>query len=255
MPGGTKRRRLPPTVMNRRPVATGPAAPRPAALSSPSWPLTARHVLMLAGLTAGAGALRFATLRLQSFGDDELYTVWLVRMRLRDMLATIPESESTPPLYYLLAWVWAKLFGTGEVGLRSLSALLGTTTVPLAWLAARRLASPRTALVAAALAAVHPMLVWYSQEARSYALLIPLATLSFVLFLRARERPGPGELGSWAAVSALALDALLCRLSHRREGRLARRRYEARCGSCSVRGPSHYRASPPSARAPPACPG
>jgi hypothetical protein len=160
---------------------------------------------MLAGLTAGAGALRFATLRLQSFGDDELYTVWLVRMRLRDMLATIPESESTPPLYYLLAWVWAKLFGTGEVGLRSLSALLGTTTVPLVWLAARRLVSPRTALVAAALAAVHPLLVWYSQEARSYALLIPLATLSFVLFLRARERPGPGELGSWAAVSALAL--------------------------------------------------
>jgi mannosyltransferase len=160
---------------------------------------------MLAGLTAGAGALRFATLRLQSFGDDELYTVWLVRMRLRDMLATIPESESTPPLYYLLAWVWAKLFGTGEVGLRSLSALLGTTTVPLVWLAARRLVSPRTALVAAALAAVHPLLVWYSQEARSYALLIPLATLSFVLFLRARARPGPGEVGSWAAVSALAL--------------------------------------------------
>ena len=31
-------------------------------------------------------------------------------------------SESTPPLYYALAWVWTQLTGTGEFGLRSLSA-------------------------------------------------------------------------------------------------------------------------------------
>ena len=31
-------------------------------------------------------------------------------------------SESTPPLYYALAWVWTQLIGTGEFGLRSLSA-------------------------------------------------------------------------------------------------------------------------------------
>jgi hypothetical protein len=53
-PGGTKRLGLPPAVMNRRSGATKPTALLPAALSSPSWPLTARHVLMLVGLMAGA---------------------------------------------------------------------------------------------------------------------------------------------------------------------------------------------------------
>ena len=47
-------------------------------------------------------------------------------------------TESTPPLYYALAWLWAKLFGDGEVGLRSLSAIVGTLTVPLAYLTARQ---------------------------------------------------------------------------------------------------------------------
>ena len=38
-----------------------------------------------------------------------------------------------PPLYYLLAWVWAEVSGLGAVGLRSLSALAGVATVPVAY--------------------------------------------------------------------------------------------------------------------------
>ena len=33
-----------------------------------------------------------------------------------DMLREVKASESNPPLYYVLAWGWAKAFGTGEVG-------------------------------------------------------------------------------------------------------------------------------------------
>src|SRR5438876_576650 len=80
-------------------------------------------------------------------------------------------SGRTPPFYYMLAWGWAKLFGTGEVGLRSLSALAGTLTIPAAYAAGRALSSRRAGLIAAALFAVNPLLVWYSQEARAYALL------------------------------------------------------------------------------------
>ena len=49
------------------------------------------------------------------------------------MLRPIPTTESTPPLYYVLARGWAVVFGTGEVGLRSLSALLGTLTIPVVY--------------------------------------------------------------------------------------------------------------------------
>jgi hypothetical protein len=75
--------------------------------------------------------LRFATLDLQSFGFDEAFTVGpVLDGSLDDALDTIPRTESSPPLYYVLAWGWTRPFGLGEVGVRSLSALLGTALVP-----------------------------------------------------------------------------------------------------------------------------
>jgi uncharacterized membrane protein len=155
----------------------------------------------LALLTALGAALRFWHLGSQSFWFDESYTVDLVGRGLGDMLSTIPRTESTPPLYYLLAWPWAKLFGDSEAGLRSLSALIGTATIPLGWGAARALFprwAPRAGLIAAALVAVNPYFVWYSQEARSYALLVFTVALT-LLFLARRD------VKLWAVAGVLAL--------------------------------------------------
>src|SRR5215210_7487143 len=146
-------------------------------------------LIALAALTGLAALLRFSTLDLQSYWFDESVTVSLVRLDLGGMLERIPASESTPPLYYLLAWLWSKPFGSNEAGLRSLSALLGTATVPLAYAAARELCSRRVGLTVAALAAVSPVLVWYSQEARAYALVVALTTGSLWAFARLVRRP------------------------------------------------------------------
>ena len=142
---------------------------------------------------------------MQSFWLDEGFTARLVRGDLGHLLSGIPKTEQTPPLYYVLAWLWTRLFGTGEVGLRSLSAVFGIATIPVAWALARRLASERAALVAAALVAFNPLLVWYSQEARAYSLLVLLAALSVLLLLRALDEPTWRRLLAWAAVAALAL--------------------------------------------------
>jgi mannosyltransferase len=155
-------------------------------------------------LTAVGGVLRFATLDTQGFWLDELVTVSLLRLEFGDMLDAIPESEATPYLYYVLAWPWARLFGFGEVGLRSLSALVGTAIVPVAYAAGAALVSRRVALIAAALVAVHPFLVWYSQEARAYSLLALLAALTVLFFGRSLRRERLG-LAGWALSSSLAL--------------------------------------------------
>jgi mannosyltransferase len=152
----------------------------------------------LIALTVLAAAVRFSTLSVQSYWLDEAVTVGLLHHSFGGMIAAIPDSESTPPLYYALAWLWSKLFGTGEVGLRSLSALFGTATVPLAYAAGKRIVTERAGLALAAVAAVNPLLVWFSQEARAYALLVLLATASLWLF-------GRRSLWGWAIVSALAL--------------------------------------------------
>lgn len=160
---------------------------------------------LLVGLIVLAAALRFGFLAHQSFWADEAYTAALVREPLPDLVRHIPKTESTPPLYYVVAWAWAKLFGTSEAGLRSLSALVGTATVPIAYAAGRELVGRRAGLITAALVATSPLLVWYSQEARAYALVTLLAAASVYFFARAFNRARGRPVLWLAVVSVLAL--------------------------------------------------
>ena len=161
----------------------------------------------MGALVVLAAALRFSTLDVQSFWHDEAVTAHrIIRHSLFATIGKIPGSESTPPLYYVLAWLWTRVFGVSEVGLRSLSALIGTAMVPVAYLAMRTLTPRREpALAMGALVAVSPVLVWYSQEARAYVLLALLGALSFLFFVRTLRGGGRRDLAWWALCSALAL--------------------------------------------------
>jgi 4-amino-4-deoxy-L-arabinose transferase-like glycosyltransferase len=160
----------------------------------------------LAALTALGVAVRFASLGVQSYHHDEIITAArVIPGSFGHMLSEVRTSESNPPLYYVLAWGWAKAFGSGEVGLRSLTALFGAATVPVAYMIGRELASWRAGLIAAAIVAVNPMLIWYSQESRSYALLVFFGALSLLFFARALRTHADRDLGLWALASALAL--------------------------------------------------
>jgi 4-amino-4-deoxy-L-arabinose transferase-like glycosyltransferase len=172
----------------------------------PNTPRARLFFWAVAGLTALAAAIRFSTLGLQSYRHDEAVTAG--RVLVASLPGTMHEvwaGESTPPLYYLLAWLWSHVLGVHEVGLRSLSALFGTATVPVAFLAGRELIGRRTGLAVAAIVAVEPLLVWYSQDARAYALLVLLCTAALLFFLRARRTWAASDLAWWAALSALAL--------------------------------------------------
>jgi 4-amino-4-deoxy-L-arabinose transferase-like glycosyltransferase len=151
--------------------------------------------------------LRFATLDLQSYRYDEAVTVARVlHPSLFSTLSAVPHSESSPPLYYLVAWFWSRPFGTGEVWMRSLSALAGTASIFVVYLAALALPLPRrAALIAATAVAVSPVLIWFSQDARAYALVFLLTSLSFLFFARARRSGARRDLAWWAVFSALAI--------------------------------------------------
>jgi mannosyltransferase len=161
---------------------------------------------IVAGLTVLAAAIRFATLGVQSYHHDEIVTASRI---LRDgfwhAMDAVGFSESAPPLYYALAWLWTQVTGSGEFGLRSVSAVAGVATVPVAFLLGAELRGRRTGVVAAALVAVNPMLVWYSQEARAYALFVLLTALSLLYFVRALDRGRRRDFIAWGIASALAL--------------------------------------------------
>jgi 4-amino-4-deoxy-L-arabinose transferase-like glycosyltransferase len=165
-----------------------------------------RAFWLVAGLTALAAALRFATLGSQAYHHDEIVTASRVlRADFWHAMDAVGFSESAPPLYYALAWLWTQVTGTGEVGLRSLSALFGVATVPVAYLLGAELRGRRAGLVAAALVAVNPMLLWYSQEARGYALLVLLTAVAALYFVRALDRGRRRDLHGWGIAAGLAL--------------------------------------------------
>ena len=185
-------------------------------------------------ITLLAALLRFYRIGHQGFWFDEGNTALLVHFSPGKMLGLIPQTESTPPLYYCVAWVWARLFGYGETGLRSLSAMCGVLVVPVAYGAGSKLISRRAGLIAAALTACSPLLIWYSQEARSYEMLVLLSSLSRPrVRLCARESDAAAGRGVGDRVRARARDALLrdagdrarrcgCFGSHRRHARPCR---------------------------------
>ena len=165
-----------------------------------------RTFWIVAGLTLGAAVLRFATLGVQSYHHDEIVTASrILRGSLGHAMDAVGFSESTPPLYYALAWAWTQLTGTGEWGLRSLSALAGVLTVPVAYLLAAELRGRRAGLMAAALVAFNPMLLWYSQEGRAYSLLVLFGALSLLWCVRAGRSGGRRDFVWWGVFSGLAL--------------------------------------------------
>lgn len=161
---------------------------------------------MVAGLTVAGAVLRFWGIGHQGYWYDEGITVSLVHDSFGHMLGLLPSSEGTPPFYYCLAWVWARIFGFGEAGLRSLSAVAGVLVIPAISAAAAKLISRRAGPIAAALAAFNPLFIWYSQDARSYSLLVLMATLSLLAFAHLlAPRPAPRWVVGWAVAAGLTL--------------------------------------------------
>lgn len=167
--------------------------------------LRADPLVPLVGLIILATVLRFWRIGHQGFWFDEAHTVLLVHLSPGRMLGLLPQTESTPPLYFVVAWAWARIFGFGEAGLRSLSAVAGVLTVPVAYAAGAKLISRRVGLVAAALVCTSPLLIWYSQEARAYELLVLLSAATLLTFAYALSAPTTRSVATWAIACALAL--------------------------------------------------
>lgn len=137
---------------------------------------------MLGGITLVAAALRAYQLDHGGLWYDELI---MARITAGSWAALASEIWlGRPPIYPVLGKIWADVFGTSDIALRSLSATLGVLCVPLLFLVTRRLFDARVGLVAAAFMAVSPYQVYYAQEHRYYALFLLFCLLSVWLLLR-----------------------------------------------------------------------
>lgn len=155
-------------------------------------------------MLAGAIALRWFRIGHESLWFDEAYSIQLASQPINRILAE-RAVDIHPPLYYLLLHGWLGIAGTSEAAARALSAVCDLAAIGAAAMVARRLVGPAAALVTCLLLALSPLHVAYAQEARMYALLVLLATLSVGTWIGCLERGAARHGVAFAATTVLLL--------------------------------------------------
>lgn len=156
-----------------------------------------------------AASLRFYRIDFQSYWNDEGNSRVLASRDAPTLLRNTA-ADIHPPGYYLLLKAWRGLLGESEFALRGLSAFAGIVLVALLHQLGRLVGDERAALAAAWLGAVNPFLIYYSQEARMYALLAVVSAGSFLFF----ERLWKQKLGDWRLAIGYCLVTALGLYTH-----------------------------------------
>ena len=168
------------------------------------WPLVA-----VLGATAVGLAVRLAGFDQSLFGDEtSTFTAvtsadspWQVIDLVRSDRTVI---ELTPPLSFMLSWLAGQI-GDPTEWIRLPSLIAGALLIPGVYVLGARTIGSTPAAAGAALAALSPFLIFYSQEARSYLLAALAVLLSTLALLTALDRR---TLGWWAAYAVAACAAV-----------------------------------------------
>ncbi len=145
-----------------------------------------------------------------SYWRDEAATLTAVDRSLGQLLRMLGHVDAVHGVYYLVMWPVVRVAGPGEVATRLPSVLAMAVAAGMVAALGRRLASPEAGLAAGLVFAVAPQISRYAQDARSYGLIVALATSASYLLIRASATTGPrrGWLAGYAACLGLmgALD-------------------------------------------------
>ena len=102
---------------------------------------------------------------------DEALTFNIARLPLSQLHGAL-RRDGAPPLYYCLLHFWIEAFGTSDTAVRSLSGVFSCATLPLVWMAGRRLGGRPVAAAAWCCVATSPFAIRYATENRMYALVV-----------------------------------------------------------------------------------
>lgn len=166
--------------------------------------LTANFWLLFAFV--GGAALRFLRLGSKSLWFDEAHG-YNVSQAGFDAFWNRGIEPVHPPLFFLLLAQWSKL-GSSEFVLRSFSVLLSLFALFFIYKLCCELFARPVAITVVLLVAFNPVMVWYAQELRNYALLLFCATLSTLALYYAVQKEGSLRQIGWFAVFVISAAAM-----------------------------------------------
>ena len=100
----------------------------------------------------------------------------------------VRSGDVNPPIYRLVLGIWMYLAGSSPFVVRLPSVFFGLVAVALVYRLAKDLYAERVAVIAVAMTVIAPPLVYYSQEAKGYSLVVMCAVFSVWLWIRLHRR-------------------------------------------------------------------
>lgn len=155
------------------------------------------HLLyILAAITIIGAAIRFYNIGSTSLWLDEAVTYLHSSLSFESIWSGMTSGlDYNPPLFFVFEWLVIKTFGNLdfwvkvnlEFWMRSVSAVFGILSIPAMYLLGKEFYDEYAGLVAASVVAFAPFLIYYSREARPYAMLLffcIVATYFFVIAMK-----------------------------------------------------------------------
>ena len=149
----------------------------------PTAPSFRPRVSVLSIAVLLALAVRAWGVEVQSFSMDEMTELGAVQQGLETVIAA---ADGFPPLFGVLLHWWIEVAGTPEAA-RWFSVVIGLLAIPVMHQLGGLLGGRRVGELSALLLAISPIHVWYSQEARAYALFFLLSLVTLWRFEVARR--------------------------------------------------------------------
>src|SRR3989344_3043650 len=125
---------------------------------------------MIWAILIGGLLLRSFSLNQSLWLDEAINVLATQNFSLIGMITEYAKGDFHPPLFFIIIWVWNKLFGTGEIFIRLPSVIFGVLTIFFTFQIGKKIHSKALGLLSSFLLAINPLHIYYSQEARMYSL-------------------------------------------------------------------------------------
>jgi len=147
----------------------------------------------------------FGSIRRDLWTDEAFTASYTSYPTIGALLDDVRKNEETPPISFVLTWLWAQIAGTSEVALRAFAMLWGILAVLLFARLAVQWLPVLDAWVAGTLVALAPLTASYLVEARGYTLTLFLSIVCMAVFERLYRDPERRVLYLLYALAAAAL--------------------------------------------------
>lgn len=128
--------------------------------------------------------LRLISLNQSLWLDEAINVMAAKSYSFFGMITQYAIADFHPPGYFILLWFWTKVFGISEIAVRIPSVIFGMLTIYIIFLIGKKIQSKTLGILAAFLLVINPLHIYYSQEARMYALATLAVSLNIFLLVK-----------------------------------------------------------------------